>query len=183
MENHVRDIPSPADCERILAAAGCAPAVVSHTRAVAQLARPIAQAIHAHGTPIDIDLVSAAAHLHDIGRSRTQGLDHALVGAQLLRAEGLPEALCLIVERHTGGGIDIEEARLLGLPLKDYTPMTLEEKIVCQADNLIDDVRRQKVHEELAHLRARGLERVATKIEGLHAELSRLAGRDLDEIP
>lgn len=162
--------------------AGCTTPVIAHTSRVATVAVAIAGEIRSRGHGLDIDLVLAGARLHDIGRSKTHGLDHASVGAEILREKGFPEPLCLIVERHTGGGIDPTEARLLGLPVKDYTPQTLEEKIVCQADNLVDGTRRQKVQEELAHLRNRGLERVAAKIERLHAELSRLAGRDLDEI-
>lgn len=156
--------------------------MIAHTDVVAALAGRIADRLQARGHSVDRDLVRAGAHLHDVGRSRTQGIDHASVGAQLLREAGYPEALCLVVERHTGGGIDAKEARTLHLPVKDYTPQTLEDKVVCQADNLVDGERRQKVQEELADLRHRGLDRVASKIEALHRELSTLCGVDLDEL-
>lgn len=174
--------PGHDECRRLLERAGCAPAILEHTVAVERVAQPIAKALDRNGHHVDLALVRAGALLHDVGRSLTHGLDHANVGAGLLRSWGLPETLCLVVERHTGGGIDEEEARTLGLPPKDYTPRSIEEKIVCQADNLVDGAKRQKVQEELAHLRASGLERVATKIEALHRELSALAGRDLDLI-
>lgn len=132
------------------------------------------------GNGCDVDLVVAAAHLHDVGRSRTQGLDHASVGARMLRERGFSEPLILCVERHTGGGIDEEEARRLRLPPKDYTPRTLEEKIVCHADNLLDGSRRQSVKDELAYLRGLGLHAPARKVESLHQELSQLVGEDLD---
>jgi len=174
--------PTPQDCIDLLRRVGAKDDVVAHTTAVARVALPIAEQIRANKHEVDVALVHSGALLHDIGRARTHNIDHAGVGAQILRGIGLPEALCLVVERHTGGGIDPQEARQLGLPIKDYTPRTLEEKIICQADNLVDGVNRQKVHEELSSLRSRGLDHVAAKIQTLHQELSLLAGRDLDEI-
>jgi len=100
------------------------------------------RALNAKGQKVDVGLVHAAALLHDIGRSKTHDLRHASVGADLLRARGYPESLCLCVERHTGGGIDPDEARHLGLPVKDYTPRSLEEKIVCHTDNLFNGSQR-----------------------------------------
>lgn len=175
-------IPTPVECEKLLREVGCAPAILAHTGAVAGLARRIAVACAGRGHACDLDLVEAGARLHDIGRARTQGLDHASAGATMLRERHYPEPLVLIVERHTGGGIDPDEARQLGLPVKDYTPRTLEEKIVCQADNLVDGARRQKLQDEVGYLRSRGLPQVARKVEALQRELSALAGRDLDAI-
>lgn len=174
--------PTPKECRELLKRAGCSQPVIRHTAAVSHVAEPIAKALAGNGQAIDVSLVVAGAHLHDIGRSLTHRIDHANVGAGILRSWGLPEPLCLVVERHTGGGIDESEARALGIPPKDYTPKTLEEKVVCQADNLIDGERRQKVQEELDHLRGRDLPHVAAKIERLHRELSQLAGRDLDDL-
>lgn len=161
---------------------GATPPLLAHTGKVAEVAEAIARKIGNRGKRVDLDLVVGGAHLHDVGRTRSQGIDHAVVGADLLRSLGLAEPLCLVVERHTGGGVDAEEAERLGLPVRDYTPRTIEEKIVCQADNLVDGSRRQKVHEELQDLRHRGLDYVAAKIDRLHRELSQLAGLDLDEV-
>ena len=62
------------------------------------------------------DLISRGALLHDIGRSRTHGIEHAYLGADILRRRGLDEPIVRIVERHIGAGIDPEEAAELGLP-------------------------------------------------------------------
>jgi uncharacterized protein len=82
-------------------------------------------------------LVEVGGLLHDIGRSKTHNVDHAVIGADLLREMGMPEELLLIVERHIGAGIPADEAVELGLPEKHYLPETLEEKIVAYADKLI----------------------------------------------
>jgi len=82
-------------------------------------------------------LVEAGALLHDIGRSRTHDVDHAIVGAEIAREMGMPEELVNIIEAHIGAGIPADEAVELGLPEKHYFAETLEEKIVAYADKLI----------------------------------------------
>jgi len=83
--------------------------------------------------------------LHDIGRSKTHSIEHGVVGAEILRDLGFDERLALIAERHIGAGITKEEAIELGLPPKDYLPVTLEEKIVAHADNLIFGTERVEI--------------------------------------
>jgi uncharacterized protein len=42
------------------------------------------------------------------------------------------------MEIHVNAGLTQDEARELGLPVKDYSPTRLEEKIVIYADKLVD---------------------------------------------
>jgi uncharacterized protein len=86
--------------------------------------------------PIDRDLIRLGGLFHDIGRARTHGIEHAIAGVEIGRSMGFPEPLLCIIERHIGAGITAPEARRLGLPEKDYLPLTPEEKIVSYADNL-----------------------------------------------
>jgi uncharacterized protein len=86
---------------------------------------------------VNIELVKTGAMLHDIGRCRTNSIDHAIVGAEMLKELGFSEDVSNIALRHIGAGIPKEEAKLLGLPPKDYVPISLEEKIVAHADNLV----------------------------------------------
>lgn len=60
---------------------------------------------------------------------------HGLMGAEILRKEGL-ERHARVAERHTGTGLTIESIRLqnLPLPLQDFSPETMEEKLICWAD-------------------------------------------------
>jgi uncharacterized protein len=75
--------------------------------------------------------------LHDIGRSKTHSIQHAVVGAEILSDLNFPECYINITLKHIGAGIPCGEAEELGLPKKNYIPSTIEEKIVAQADNLI----------------------------------------------
>ncbi|KAF5089010.1 TIGR00295 family protein [Methanobacterium aggregans] len=86
---------------------------------------------------VDVDLVEEGALLHDIGRSKTHSIFHGVVGAEILRKREFPIEVQRIAERHIGAGIPQLEAEALGLPAKDYIPITLEEKIVAHADNLV----------------------------------------------
>ena len=122
--------PDENECLELLKKAGCEENVIEHVKMVAELAVAMAEKCGA-----DVELVRAGALLHDIGRGKTHGIDHAVVGAEMLRKWGYPEELVRIVERHIGAGIDEKEAEKLGLPVKSYIPETMEEKIVAEADN------------------------------------------------
>lgn len=74
--------------------------------------------------------------LHDIGRCRTNGIMHAIIGAKIAKELGANDEVIKIVERHIGVGITRKESVKLGIPIKDYIPNTPEEKIVAYADNL-----------------------------------------------
>ncbi|MFQ5892673.1 MAG: HD domain-containing protein, partial [Candidatus Methanofastidiosia archaeon] len=84
-----------------------------------------------------------AALLHDIGRARTHSILHGIAGAEILREHGFDERYQRVCERHIGAGISSKEAKELGLPERNYFPETLEEKIIAQADNLIDSRKRK----------------------------------------
>ena len=107
--------------------------VVQHCIAVCKKAMKIA----ANFDEADTDLIRKGALLHDIGRSRTHGITHAIEGVEIARGYGYSDEVLNIIERHIGAGITAEEAVKLGLPEKSYVPETLEEKIVAHADNLI----------------------------------------------
>jgi uncharacterized protein len=86
---------------------------------------------------VNIELVKKGALLHDVGRCQSNGIDHAIIGADILRNRGESSEIVMIVERHIGAGITSEEAVLMGLPPRSYEPVTIEEKIVSHADNLV----------------------------------------------
>lgn len=83
----------------------------------------------------NLKLLIAGSLLHDIGRTVTHDVLHGVEGGKIVREQGWEEELARIVERHIGGGITKEEADEQGLPSKDFLPQTLEEKIICHADN------------------------------------------------
>ncbi|KAA8923168.1 tRNA (cytidine(56)-2'-O)-methyltransferase [Thermoplasma sp.] len=173
----VKVIPNERECLDLLHKYGADDRLLAHVQAVKDLAVKIAERTNA-----DMRVVIAGSLLHDIGRTRTNGIDHAVVGAGILRSENVHESVVSVVERHIGAGITKEEAAKLGLPEKDYVPETLEEMIVAQADNLFAGSRRLKLYEVTDIYRKRGLDSAAERISDLHRKISAIVGVDLDEI-
>jgi uncharacterized protein len=111
----------------------CPENVIGHLITVSKNAAEIADMVK---IPVDTDLIKRGALLHDIGRCRTHGIEHAFEGGKILRELGFPEEIAKIAERHIGAGITSDEAEKLGLPPGDYCPQSPEEKIVAYADNI-----------------------------------------------
>jgi uncharacterized protein len=134
----------------VLVKAGCSAEVVAHCITVSNIALLIAERVT---VPVDRELVRQGGLFHDIGRSRTHGIGHAVAGVEIVKRLGFSNALVHIIERHIGAGITAGEAVRLGLPGKNYLPLTAEEKIVSYADNLISGTREMPFHEALDRFR------------------------------
>ena len=117
---------------------GCRNGVIEHCVDVARIAVRISGEFSERGVDVNLELVESGALLHDIGRSRSHGIRHAVVGAEIARGLGLPSDVVRIIERHIGAGIPCDEAVELGLPEGCYMPCTVEEKIVAYADKLVE---------------------------------------------
>lgn len=115
-----------------------------HSRQVADLALEL---MRRNNLDLDARMVEDAAMLHDVGIFLTNApsigcegtekyITHGVLGAELLRREGAPEEVARVAECHTGTGITAEDVEMLGLPIPvaDYMPETLLEKLVCYAD-------------------------------------------------
>jgi len=170
-------IPTASECLKLLEKSGCSKKVIDHCKAVRDLAVKIAKKAGA-----DVNIVEAGALLHDIGRSKTHGIDHVLEGIKIAKEHDLSKDIIKIIERHVGAGISKDEAKKLGLPSNSYEPVSLEEKIVCHADNLIQNCKQQSVEKEVKKALKKGYKQYAIGIVKLHKELSDVCGIDLNKI-
>jgi uncharacterized protein (TIGR00295 family) len=173
----MENIPTPKECLNYLKTSGCSEEVIRHCRAVRDLAIRIAQKANA-----DKNLVEAGALLHDIGRSKTHDIRHAVEGVRIAKELGLPDIVINIIKKHIGAGLESQEAKQLGLPVKDYIPETLEEKIVCHADSMIDNYRKQKIERAIEKALSEGHKDYARRLISLHKELSDICGIDINNI-
>ena len=119
--------------------------VYGHCQIIDEIAR---QVISQNQLKLDNKLVHAAALLHDIGyyplldkdgyETKGEGIKHGVIGAEILRKEGVDEAVCRIAERHTGVGLTREGILQFRLPLpaRDFIPETAEEWLIAYADKL-----------------------------------------------
>ena len=69
----------------------------------------------------------------------------------------MPEAVIAIIKRHVGGGITDAEAKKLGWPKDNYTPVTLEEKIVSYADKLVETFERAPIEDTVNKLKEKNV--------------------------
>jgi uncharacterized protein len=173
-----KNLPSFQKALSLLFECGCSKKVVAHCKAVSALAVKFAEACKKNGKDVDVALVEVGALLHDIGRSKTHGINHSIVGVEIAQSLDLPESIVSIIGRHIGGGITAEEAKELDWPVKDYLPTTLEEKLVTYADKLIEGQRVVPLNKTLDKLsRELGENHPAIdRIMRLHEELVPLIG-------
>lgn len=167
-------------CLTILETEGVNTNVINHVKAVHGFVLIIGKRFIEQGYHVNMPLIEAGALLHDIGRSNTHGLAHAIAGCKIAERLGLPDDLISIIRNHIGAGITKEEAVNSGLPPKDYIPLTLEEKIVAAADNLAAGDRLQNIVQHEEHLLKKGITEGAKRCVALHRELSEMCGIDLD---
>ena len=129
--------------------------LLTHSRQVADRALAILR-LHLEWVEqglVDLVFVEEAAMLHDFGvvlcdapKIHCVGthayIEHGYLGAEILRKEGLPKHAD-VAERHTGTGITMEQImrEQLPIPLQDYTPRTLEERLICYADKFYSKTR------------------------------------------
>ncbi|MCK4718647.1 MAG: HDIG domain-containing protein [Thermoplasmata archaeon] len=170
-------IPSRKRCLALLRERKCPDNVIAHAEVVEHLAIAMAERLGAN-----VNLVSAGALLHDIGRSKTHGPGHAPMGAKIAKKEGLDPRIVRIIERHLGAGVDEEDRQQLGFPPGIYMPETLEEKIVAHADSLIDDRRCGELDAIVKRLESLGYEKAARRVEALHMELNKMIEGGLDTL-
>lgn len=125
--------------------------LITHSKSVADKALGIAEA-HPE-LRLERQFVLEAAMLHDIGICRCNApsiqcfgsepyICHGRIGAEMLRAEGLPMH-ARVCERHTGAGLSKEEIIKQNLPLphEDFLPETTAEKLICYADKFFSKTR------------------------------------------
>jgi len=172
----VKNLPSREQAIRLLHESGCSRNVIKHCKAVTELALEIAKACKEKGLNVDLELVEIGALLHDIGRAKTHSVHHAIIGAKMAKAMGMPEKVISIIKRHVGGGISKQEAERLGWPQDIYIPQTLEEKIVSYADKLINGSRRVPIEKTLADFSGKIPPQAIERIKKLHEEMMNLIG-------
>lgn len=169
-------LPSREQALQFLRQSGCSENVIRHVEAVSSLAVEMSEACRERGIDVDTELVQIGALLHDIGRSKTHSVYHAVIGAEIAKSLGLPEPVVSIIKRHVGGGITAREAKKLGWARDVYVPKTLEEKIVSYADKLIEGSQRVPIDRTITHFSKKLPASSVERIRRLHREMMNLIG-------
>jgi uncharacterized protein (TIGR00295 family) len=174
-----KPLPSREQALELLKKYHCSAPVVAHCKAVSKLAVQTAEQLQKKGLIVNVNLVEIGALLHDIGRSKSHGVDHVVFGAQIARENNLPDAVIDIIERHVGGGITEQEAKKLGWPQSNYMPETLEEKIVSYADKLVETSNRIiPIEVTVKDFRQQKLDAAADRMLKINQEITKLIAHD-----
>lgn len=154
--------------------------IVRHCETVAKVAKILVGRLEEKDVPINGKTVLAGALLHDIGRTKTQTVHHGHAGGKIVASEGVDAEVASIIQRHVGAGISKEEADSLGFPQGDYIPRTLEEKVVCFSDKMVDMDRVRPFNEEVNRFRKKGHD--VQRLEDLKKSLERVLGEDPESL-
>lgn len=168
----------------ILLKAGLSQEDIRHSILVSEKALDIAERT---GIDLDMVLIARGALFHDLGKALTHSYQHGEIGAEMGKRYGLPKAITDIARKHFHGGLTAKEAEHLDLPLVDYTPRLLEERIILYADRLIDIITEgffnfqddleaeQRFEEIITHYRGYGKDKpTSDRYLAYHREISRL---------
>lgn len=169
-------LPSREQTLQFLRHSGCPKNVLKHCEAVAELAVELAENCKEKGLDVNLELVEIGALMHDVGRSRTHSVHHAVIGAKIAKSLGLPEPVIAIIKRHVGGGITAKEAKRLGWIKDVYAPQTLEEKIVSYADKMIEGSHRVSIERTIENFSQDLSAAAGERIRRLHEEMIALIG-------
>jgi len=154
--------------------------IIRHCETVAKVCGILVAELKERGVRVNEESVMMAALLHDIGRNRTQTVQHGFVGAEMVAAEGVDSATADIIRKHVGAGISAEEAARLGFPDGDYIPRTIEEIVVSFADKMVDGDRVRPFELEVSRFRAKGHD--VGRLERLKESLKDVIGGDPEEL-
>lgn len=114
-------VPTEKECRALLEICNTPEAVQAHCKMVARVAHSLGAALTQTGLALDLELLQAAAGLHDLARGLP---DHAAMGAQILRQWGFEE-LAPLVAQHMDLDIapegSLDECRVLYLADKLVT--------------------------------------------------------------
>ena len=122
---------------------------------------------------INLNTIEIGSLLHDIGKSQTNNIDHAIIGVNIAKKYNLNNEILNIIKKHIGCGISKEEAIKYGLPIDDSFPRTNEEKIVAHADNLIDGINKITIEKRIDILKKKKIfnELLYKRYINLHNEI------------
>ena len=171
-------VPDRPTARRLLDDAGLPDGIVVHSEGVARVAAAAARIVAGAGIPVDVELVEAAALLHDIDKVeiRRSGGEHGIVGARRLEAAGYPE-LAIPVASHPIMCLLDDDRFPIGWPsvLLAVADRHVGQEFVT-VDERLDDMRAR--HPE----HAEQIEAARRPAHALEAQVAEAAGIEVDEL-
>jgi uncharacterized protein len=161
-----------------------------HCLAVADRAAAVGAVLQPHWR-LDRAFLWSAALLHDIGRHATHDpVLHGVAGYQLLAGLGHAKE-ARVCASHVLFGLRPDEALLCGLPVGDFRPESIEEKLVALIDYLVEFDQPTTLARRFASLRRRNakhpffrkrLERAFRSAKAFMTEIEQTIGASLEHM-
>jgi len=170
-----RDVFSAAECDALLNdRLQVSSAVAAHGRAVADVAVRIGETLNRAGFSLNLQLIRAAALVHDLARGEPE---HARRGAKLLRDLDMP-LMAAIVETHMDMSAGEEK------PVREAEVVFLADKLV-REDRFVGLAERFRVRLDDDHADPRALESARRKFETarlMGERIEAVIGRSLESL-
>jgi radical SAM family uncharacterized protein len=171
----VTQIPTREECLAILKSNGTPEHVIRHCIAVSDAAGRIGAALAEAGIALNVELITAAALLHDIARTEAR---HAHVGAELLRKQGFSR-VADIVERHMDHRFPDTLAAITELDAVCLGDRMIRENVCVGFEKRMEDVLARFSHDQNAVARiTENTERSRVFIRAIEERV----GRNMDEL-
>ncbi|MDR2296066.1 MAG: TIGR03960 family B12-binding radical SAM protein [Clostridiales Family XIII bacterium] len=171
----LNSIPTREECLSLLKSNNTPEHVIRHCLAVSDVAGRIGAALSDAGFALDLDLIAAAALLHDIARTEAR---HAHVGAELLRKRGFAR-VAEIVSRHMDHAFPDKLTEITELDAVCLGDRMIRENVCVGFEARMEDVLARFSHD------ARAVSRITERMERSRAFIRALEerlGRSLDAI-
>lgn len=135
-------MPNEDECLKILNRFEMPAHIIRHSQAVCSVATYLTGALKLKNAILDLELVRAAALLHDITKrySFDRPLDHALTGAKLLKKLGFPP-VASIVRQHVRISNSRPEGRISEVEIVNYSDKRVVNDTVTTLDERISYIR------------------------------------------
>jgi len=170
------NVPEPCECICLLENSPLADeGVMGHCMKVAEIAVKIGSNFDNYPPLFDMNLIEAAALLHDIARKAPE---HAVKGADILRNMGFSDVADIVFEH-----MDLRTT--LATPLNEKEIVYFADKLVVKDQLVMDFGKRFKEKKMLYYTNADAVKAINSRLEAaliIKEKLSRISSKDLMEV-
>lgn len=145
------NIPSKTQCYRIMAQMAMLDNIVAHSIQVCQVATLLTEHLNSNGSDLNPTLISAAALLHDITKTRSLNTmeRHDDTGAVYLREQGYPEVADAVRQHVRLAGFEANEGPSAAEIVNYADKRVMHDKVVLLDERMADLMNRYNGSSEL----------------------------------
>jgi putative nucleotidyltransferase with HDIG domain len=165
-EPKIDPIPTPEECHQLMTAMQMQPHIRDHSRQVCRVAEFLTDALIAAGQPLSRPLVTAAALLHDITKTRSldTGENHAATGATYLASLGY-RRVSEVVRQHVVLDFHDRDGQLNEADVVNYADKRVLHDAITDLESRMDYIHERYGTTPTHRERIKVLRRATTRLE------------------